>query len=93
MNDFIDIYEEEIPEHFHTPPEEPTIVYVKMNNKNEIVKINSSAFIKDTTGWIEIDRGYGYNYRLAENNYLDKPLMNEDGSYNYRLVNGVVRSN
>lgn len=35
--------------------EDKYIVYVRVNELGYIVEINSSAFISDTTGWIEID--------------------------------------
>ena len=34
----------------------PYIVYVKPDDQNRIVSVNSSAFIADLTGWVEIDR-------------------------------------
>ena len=70
--------------------EQPIKVYVKLNEQNEIVEINSEVFITDKTGWVEIDSGFGDKYHHAQGNYLDKPLMDEYGRYNYRLVNGAV---
>lgn len=63
--------------------EEPIKVYVKINTNNEIIKIGSSMFINDLTDWIEIDEGFGDKYVHAQSQYFDKPLMNEDRSYNY----------
>lgn len=65
-------------------------VYVKVNENNEIIEINSSIFLADTTDYIEIDSGYGDKYAHAQGNYLDKPLTDEQGRYNYKLVDGVV---
>lgn len=64
--------------------EQPIKVYIKVNANNEIVEVGSSIFIKDLTGWIEIDEGYGDKYSHAQSQYFDKPLMNEDGTYNYK---------
>lgn len=69
----------------------PIKVYVKVNSNNEIIEINSSIFIKDITGWIEIDSGYGENYIHAQSQYFDKPLINDDGKYNYKYENGIVK--
>ena len=69
----------------------PTKVYIKVNLNNEIIEVDSSAFIEDITGWIEIDSGKGDKYRLAQHNYFDKPIMNEDLSYNY--VDGIIKNN
>lgn len=70
-------------------------VYVKTNSDGIITAINSSAFLTDTTGWIEIDEGSGDRYHHAQGNYLDKPLIDENGIYNYLLIDGkpVLRSN
>lgn len=74
----------------NTPPETPTNVYIKINSNSEIVKVDSDAFIKDTSEWIKIDSGYGDKFRLAINHYFDKPLINEDGTYNYKYENGKI---
>lgn len=65
-------------------------VYVKINSDGIITAINSSAFISDPTGWTEIDEGTGDRYHHAQNHYLDKSLIDENGSYNYKLVDGTA---
>lgn len=60
-------------------------VYVRINENREIIEINSDIFIKDFTGWVKIDEGVGDKYAHAQSQYFDKPLINEDGTYNYRL--------
>lgn len=65
-------------------------VYVKVNENHEITEVGSSIFIEDTTGWTKIDEGSGDRYVHAQNNYFKKPVMNEDGSYNYLYINGKV---
>lgn len=71
--------------------EQPIKVYVKINANNEIIEVGSSIFIKDLTGWIEIDEGYGDKYSHAQSQYFDKPLTNEDGTYKYTYENGKVK--
>ena len=66
----------------------PYIVYVKHDSGGYITDINSSAFLADTTGWAEIDSGFGDKYHHAQGNYLPGPLYNERGIYRYKLVNG-----
>lgn len=68
----------------------PYIVYVKHNDFNYVTEINSSEFISDTTGWIEIDRGYGDKYHHAQGNYFSKPIFTDSGVYNYKMVDGVL---
>lgn len=70
--------------------EQPIKVYVKLNNQGYITQVASSIFLKDTTGWVEIDRGFGDKYAHAQSQYFDKPLINEDGRYNYKYINGKV---
>lgn len=69
---------------------EEYIVYVKVDEENRIVAINSSAFLSDVESWIEIDRGSGDKYHHAQGNYLDNFLMDDRGVYRYKLVDGVV---
>ena len=66
--------------------EQPIKVYVKVNENNEIIDVGSSIFIKDLNGWIKIDEGFGDKYAHAQSQYFEKPLINEDGSYNYKLT-------
>lgn len=63
-------------------------VFVKTDNTNHIIDINSDAFLADTTGWIKVDTGDGDKYHHAQGNYLDKSLMTEQGLYRYKLVAG-----
>ena len=64
------------------------IVYVKINSVGYITAVNSSAFLTDTSGWTEIDRGSGDKYHHAQGNYFPLPLMTEDGAYRYKLADG-----
>ena len=70
--------------------EQPIGVYVRLDENNNIVEINSDVFITDKTGWVEIDSGFGDKYHHAQGNYLPKPIIDEYGRYNYKLVNGEV---
>ena len=63
------------------------IVYAKPNENGYITAVNSSAFLADTTEWIEIDKGYGDKYHHAQGNYFSKPIIDENGCYCYKLVN------
>jgi hypothetical protein len=64
-------------------------VYVKVDTNNNIIVINSSAFITDTTGWTQIDEGYGDKYHHAQGNYFDKGIITNSGIYRYKLVNNI----
>jgi hypothetical protein len=66
------------------------IVYVKSNSNSYITAVNSSAFLTDTTGWTEIDSGYGDKYHHAQGNYFPEPIMTMGGAYRYKLVDGKV---
>lgn len=64
------------------------IVYAQPNNSGYITAINSSAFLPDTEGWVEIDRGYGDKHHHAQGNYFGKPIYTESGVCRYKLVGG-----
>jgi len=65
-------------------------VYVRVDENNNIIEVNSDIFIPDLTGWIKIDEGVGDKYAHAQSQYFEKPLINDNGNYNYKLVNGKV---
>lgn len=67
------------------------IVYVKVNESGYITAVNSSAFLADVTGWVEIDRGYGDKYHHAQGNYFPEPIIIMGGAYRYKLVAGEVK--
>ena len=64
--------------------EEPIKVYIKINANNDIIDVASSIFLKDVSGWIQIDSGFGDKFAHAQSQYFEKPLMNEDGTYNFK---------
>lgn len=66
----------------------PYIVYVKTNSNGYITAVNSSAFLTDTTDWVEIDSGYGDKYHHAQGNFLSQPIRTMGGAYRYKLVDG-----
>ena len=63
--------------------ENPYIVYVKPNSNGYITAVNSSAFLTDSTGWVEIDRGYGDKYHHAQGNFFLEPIITDGGAYRY----------
>lgn len=67
---------------------QPYIVYVRADEAGRITAINSSAFLPDTTDWVQIDSGYGDKYHHAQGNYLPGPLYDERGICRYKLVDG-----
>lgn len=66
------------------------IVYVRPDKNGYITAVNSSEFLSDTTGWVEIDRGYGDKYHHAQGNYFPESIFTEGGAYRYKLVDGEV---
>lgn len=65
-------------------------VYVSVDESGRIVSINSSAFVLDTEGLVEIDRGPGDRFHHAQGNYLPRPLMDARGVCRYKLEGGKV---
>lgn len=72
---------------------QPIKVYVKVNADGYVTEINSEIFIKDFTDWIEIDKGFGDRFAHAQSQYFDKTLMDENGNYNYKFINGKIVNN
>ena len=68
--------------------QKPYGVYVKTGETGRIIAINSDAFLFDLSGWVKIDEGHGDRYHHAQNNYFDKPIIDERGIYRYKLVDG-----
>lgn len=66
-------------------------VYVKLDAEGHITAVNSSAFLADTEGWTEIDRGFGDRYHHAQGNYFPEPIVTEDGAWRYRLEGGAAQ--
>lgn len=64
-------------------------VLVQTDDTGRVTAINSYAFVSGD-GWAQIDEGAGDRYHHAQNNYLQKPLMDERGVYRYKLVDGLV---
>ena len=65
-------------------------VYIKANADGYITEVGSDIFIKDFTGWTKIDEGNGDKYAHAQSQYFEKPLINDNGAYNYKYVNGYI---
>ena len=64
-------------------------VYIKTDG-TDIVAVNSSAFLTDLTGWIEIDEGLGDRYHHAQGNYFDKPIVTDGGIYRFKYIDGEI---
>lgn len=65
-------------------------VYLQTDTNKTVTAINSSIFLQDTAGWIEIDEGNGDKYAHAQSQYLTKGLMDEKGRYNYKYDTSLV---
>lgn len=63
-------------------------VLVRTDEQNRIIAINSSAFVADAEGWVQIDEGDGDRYHHAQGNYLPMPLTDDRGVYRYKLADG-----
>lgn len=72
--------------------EEPkSRVFILIDDNNRITRIEGEYTLpQDLTDFIQIDEGEGDKYNLAQTHYLDKPLMTEDGIYQYKYENGEV---
>lgn len=66
-------------------------VYVKVDDAGRIIDINSSMFLKNRDGWIEIARGIGDAFQHAQGNYMPKPIFNVDGIPIYKMEMGEIK--
>lgn len=66
--------------------QQPYIVYIKTNEQNRIIAVNSSAFLTEAVGWIEIDRGFSDRFIHAQGNYFQKPLYDGRGIPRYMTL-------
>lgn len=66
-------------------------VYVSLQD-GYITSINSEIFLsqEEIQTMTEIDKGQGDKYAHAQGLYLEKGLVDEQGRYNYKFVNGKV---
>ena len=69
---------------------QPYKVLVRADDAGRVVAINSSAFVQDAEGWVEIDSGYGDHCHHAQGNYLPGPLTDERGVCRYKLADGAI---
>lgn len=65
-------------------------VYIKIDDKKNITDINSSIFITNLNGWVEIGNGVGDRYAHAQGHYLKNPITTVEGVYRYKYINGEV---
>ncbi len=65
-------------------------VYIKTDDKGLIIAVNSDAFLPSTDGWEKVAQGHGDKFHHAQGNYLPGPLMDDDGIYRYKLVDGAA---
>lgn len=62
-------------------------VYVQTDEIGRVLRLEGQYSLPlDLTDWVLIDEGYGDKYNLAQTHYLDKPLITQDGIYQYKLV-------
>lgn len=66
-------------------------VYILVDESGIIKAINSDVFLSNTTNWLLIDEGTGDKYHHAQGNYLDKPIMDDNGVYNYKFANNEIQ--
>ncbi len=61
-------------------------VYVKTDEMNRIIEINSDIFLgQDVDGWTLIDEGEGDRYVHAQSNYLTDGLIDSGGLLRWKL--------
>lgn len=66
-------------------------VYVSLQD-GYITSINSEIFLseEEISTMTKIDQGQGDRYAHAQSQYLDKELVDEQGRYNYKFLEGKI---
>lgn len=65
-------------------------VYVKTDARGCVLAIASSAFLRDPSGWTQIDAGEDDRHLHAQAHYLPHPLHDARGVCRYRLEGGQI---
>lgn len=67
-------------------------VYILVDTDKNIIRLEGEYSLpSDLDGWILIEEGDACDrLNLAQAHYLDKPIMDEEGNYNYKYINGEV---
>lgn len=67
-------------------------VYILVDENNNIIRLEGEYSLpSDLDGWILIEEGDACDrLNLAQTHYLDKPITDEEGNYNYKYINGKV---
>lgn len=66
-------------------------VFIRVDDRGRVVGINSSEFLEDTAGWVQIDSGKGDRYHHAQGNYMPKPIYNWSGVPVYKMEMGEIK--
>lgn len=61
-------------------------VYIRRDDAERIIDVNSDAFLTETNDWTQIDEGVGDRYHHAQNNYFPKPKYDDRGIPRYAYV-------
>lgn len=61
-------------------------VYIRRDDAERIIDVNSDAFLTEYNGWVQIDEGTGDRYHHAQGNYFPKSKFDERGIPRYAYV-------
>lgn len=67
-------------------------VFIWVNDDNFITRLEGEYSLpEDLSGAILIEEGEPCDrLNLAQTHYLEKPLINDEGEYNYKYINGEI---
>lgn len=61
-------------------------VYIRRDDAERIIDVNSDAFLTEYNGWVQIDEGTGDRYHHAQGNYFPAILYDDRGIPRYAYV-------
>lgn len=66
-------------------------VYILTDENDNVIRLEGEYTLPDDlTDWILVGEGYGDTYNLGQTHFLDKPLINDEGEYNYKYINNEI---
>ena len=67
-------------------------VYILTDENDNIIRLEGEYSLPDNLdGWTLIEEGEPCDrLNLAQTHFLEKPIINDNGEYNYKYVNGEI---
>ena len=67
-------------------------VFIKLDKNKNIIRLEGEYSLPvNLQGWKKIEEGSPCDrLNLAQTHYLERPLMDDEGNYNYQYIDGEI---